>query len=192
MSHRRETIKFKYFSKIVAKDAPEFLFELLPDVVGARRNLRNAANFQTVFCRTETYRNSFFPSCIKNWKDHVSQEHNVSNCNNLFYYGNRETSVKVAQLRMGCSKLNAHLKELHVVDSEACACGHNVEDTNHYLLQCPLYVNERNRFIMKLHNLGLQNINSEFIIFGNLCNDYEVNKLVFDALFEYIDGTNRL
>ena len=137
LESRREAIKFKNFSKIVNKDAPEYLFELLPDTVGARRNLRNAAEFQKVLCRTETYRSSFFPQCINTWKNNTQKEFKVPSSNPLFYYGKRETSVKVAQLRMKCSRLNAHLKELHVVDSEACTCGHNVEDTNHFLFNCP-------------------------------------------------------
>ena len=59
--------------------------------------------------------------------------------NELYYYGNRSTNIKHAQLRMKCSRLNAHLYNLHVVDSPGCSCGHDIEDNNHYLLICPLY-----------------------------------------------------
>ena len=192
LSQRRDTTKYKFFSKIVHKDAPEYLFELLPDTVGSRRHLRNAKDFQPIFCRTETYRNSFLPSCISQWKSYTPREHKKSFSNPLFCYGRRETSVKVAQLRMHCSKLNAHLKDLHVVDSEACACGHNVEDTNHYLLTCPLYINERNKFLLKLHNLGVNNVDGNAIIHGSMSNDSETNKAIFDSLHEYIEETDRL
>ena len=82
---------------------------------------------------------------------------------------------------MNCSKLNAHLKELHVVDSGACACGYDVEDTNHYLLNCPLYITERNKFMIKLQNLGVQNVNARSIVMGNVFSDCESNKLMYDA-----------
>ena len=93
---------------------------------------------------------------------------------------------------MHCSKLNAHLKELHVVDSESCACGHNVEDTNHYLLQCPLYVNERNVFMLKLNGIGPFDVNAYNIIHGTLFNEFEDNKAMFEALFVFVEDTNRL
>ena len=192
LSYRRDSIRFKHFSKIVNKDSPEYLFELLPDTVGTRRNLRNASNFQPLYCRTETYRNSFLPSSINQWNNRISHEQKKSSCNQLFQYGERETSVKLAQLRMHCSKLNAHLKELHVVDSPACACGNNVEDTNHYLLNCPLFINERRKFLTKLHNIGVNDIDSNAVIHGNVFNEFERNKIMFDALFDYIKETDRL
>ena len=192
LEERRQTIKFKSFSKIVDRNAPEYLFELLPGTVGSRRSLRNAANFQLLSCRTETYRSSFFPYCVKNWNKSASVEHKKPNCNPLFYYGRRETSVKLAQLRMECSKLNAHLKELHVVDSASCACGHDVEDTSHYLLFCPLYIHDRNVLIAKFNSIGMYNINAQSIINGTMFDSLEQNRLMFDALFTYIEETNRL
>ena len=44
---------------------------------------------------------------------------------------------------MHCSNLNSHLFSLHVVDSEQCPCGFRVEDTKHFFMLCPLYVNNR-------------------------------------------------
>ena len=192
LQERRKSITFKSFSKIVSHSAPEYLFELLPDRVGARRNLRNAADFELIPCRTETYRSSFFPYCVKNWKTSSLVDHRKPNCNPLFYYGKRETSVKVAQLRMRCSKLNAHLKELHVIDSASCACGHDVEDASHYLLSCPLFMNDRNIFITKLRSIGICNINAHSIVNGSLFDSFELNRLMFDALFTYIEDTDRL
>ena len=65
----------------------------------------------------------------------------------LLYHGSRKSSVKHAQLRMKCSKLNFDLFSLHVIDSPACPCGHIREDSNHYLLQCPLYFQARNKML---------------------------------------------
>ena len=55
-----------------------------------------------------------------------------------------ETAIKHAELRKKCSKLNFHLFPLHVVDSPACPCGNDCEDSNHHLLQCPMFFQVRN------------------------------------------------
>ena len=56
---------------------------------------------------------------------------------------------------MKCSKLNFHLFSLHVVDSPACPRGHDCEDSNHYLLQCPLFYQARNRVINEIRELTM-------------------------------------
>ena len=73
--------------------------------------------------------------------------------NVLFNYGERNINIICAQLRMKCSNLHKHLYDLHVVDSPACACGHNVEDVNHYLLVCPLYELCRDDMIESLNHV---------------------------------------
>ena len=71
---------------------------------------------------------------------------------------NKVVSVKHAQLRMKCSKLNFDLFSPHVVDSPACPCGHNREDLNDYLLQCPLYFQARNKMLHAIRQLHIFHI----------------------------------
>ena len=131
----------------------------------------NLINFK---CRTETFRSSFVPSAVTLWNnlDVVNRTSSYiqtlfkTNANKLFYWGKRETSVKHAQHRMRCTKLNAHLFNLNIVDSSSCNCGHLVEDTNHYLLNCPLYTLERSILFNNLNLLGCDFLTSKIMLNG--------------------------
>ena len=196
LKQRREKVKFKSFKNIVDKKAPDYLIELLPNTVGQRRALRNPDNFETFSCRTETFRTSFMPASVKLWndkRDELGRQITYKSCANpLFYHGKRSSSVKLAQLRMECSKLNAHLVKLHVSDSPACSCGFNNEDTNHYLLQCPMYVNERTIMLQEINHIGILDITTEVLTKGLETLDFDTNALLFDIVFAYIESTGRL
>ena len=193
---RRKVVKEKQFSKLVNKTAPKYLYELLPGTVGesSQRNLRNANNIKSIKCRTETFKSSFIPSSISYWNQRKNNNYQEveNSCNNLFYFGRRETQIKHAQLRMKCSKLNAHLFNLHVTESPDCHCGFNCEDTSHYLLQCPLYINERNELLECLRNLRCYNVTDDILLRGINTFDYETNLLIFASVFSYIEKTKRL
>ena len=124
---------------------------LIPEKIGTERpQSRNPDNFYSMRARIETYRSSFIPSSVTlyNSLDIVDRSFEYVNslkkrpCSSLFYHSLRSSSMKHAQHRMKCS--NFHLFSLHVVDSPACLCGHDCEDSNHYLLQCPLFYQARN------------------------------------------------
>ena len=84
----------------------------------------------------------------------------------LLYYGSRTNNYKHAQLRMKCSrpKLNFHLYSLHVLDSPACPCGHDREDSNHYLLHCPLYFQARITMLNKIRHLTRTHISCDLLL----------------------------
>jgi hypothetical protein len=196
LKQRREYVKFKNFKNIVERKAPNYLIELLPETVGQRRALRNPDNFETFSCRTETFRTSFMPASVMLWnnkRDELLQSFKSKSCANpLYYHGERSVSVKLAQLRMECSKLNSHLFKLHVSNSRACSCGFNNEDANHYLLVCPMYANERNVMLRGINNLGILNCNVEMLIKGSEMLDFDTNVSLFDIVFTYIESTGRL
>ena len=110
----------------------------------------------------------------------------------LYNYGPRETALKLAQMRMKCSKLNAHLLALHVIESAECSCGHDCEDTNHYLFHCPLYITERDTLLAKLQHLNLNSISEEILTKGDRSMSTSNNKFLFDCVFEFINNTDRL
>ena len=53
-------------------------------------------------------------------------------------------------MRLNHSMLNSHIFNLHVIDSPSCTCGHNVEDNEHFLLNCPLYPVQHNKMLGEL------------------------------------------
>ena len=115
---------------------------------------------------------NFFTESLRSYKS-----------SDLYNYGPRETALKLAQLRMKCSKLNAHLLALHVIESAECSCGHDCEDTNHYLLHCPLYITERDTLLAKLQPLNLNTITEEILTKGDLSMSMSNNKFLFDSVF---------
>ncbi len=66
----------------------------------------------------------------------------------LPWYGKGERNLDIhhTRMRLGCSKLKAHLHfnlHVHVIDSPLCTCGPIIEDPSHYFLKCPLYQQQR-------------------------------------------------
>ena len=93
---------------------------------------------------------------------------------------------------MKCSKLNFHLYSLYVLDSPACPCGHNREDSNHYLLLCPLYFQARITMLNKIRHLTRTHISCDLLLYGAPELDLVTNYKVFDAVHEFISSTDRL
>ena len=68
---RRNRRQLLFFSDIVHNHTPSYLCDDLPPSVqtrtGNRYQLRNNANLTNYRPRTETFRNSFFPSTLNTW-----------------------------------------------------------------------------------------------------------------------------
>ncbi len=202
LHQRRQAVKLKKFIKIAHHETPNYLIEMLPDKVGEiRPGSRHADNFRLMKTRTETFKKSFIPSSIKTWNSLDPQERTInyakslsrSKPNILFYDGSRDVNVKHSQLRMKCSKLNFHLFLLHVVDSPACSCGFNTEDSKHYLLNCPLYnVERQNMFHSLLTILNANDINENILLFGSADYELKINKTIFKAVHTFISDSKRL
>ena len=94
---------------------------------------------------------------------------------------------------MQCSKLNYHLFLLHVVDSPACVCGHNIEDSSHYLLHCPLFDRDRTVMYQQIaHVVNINHIKVENLLYGVNYLSTDDNLKIFDAVHDFIAGTGRL
>ena len=96
-----------------------------------------------------------------------------------------------AKLRMLCSPINDHLySHIHVIDSPACICGHLRENNKHFLLQCPLYLNERNEMFNKLNQIGF-NPSLNNLLYGNNQYTDQVNIQAFYIIQEYLAASGR-
>ena len=180
---------------------PQYLQSLIPEKIGTKRpQSRNPDNFYSMRGRIETYRTSFIPSSVRlcNSLDKVDRSVEYVNsrmkgpCPSLFYHGSRSIGLSHAQLRMKCSKLNFHLFSLHVVYSPACPCGHDCEDSNHYLLQCPLFYHPINMMLNEIRELTMTDISFELLLYGSADLGIAISKTVFDAVHRFIDETGRL
>ena len=201
LDERRSLSKLKCFIGMVNGTAPDYLCSIVPPKMGEiRPNSRYSENIIPVKCRTEFFKNTFVPSTINMYNSLKPSERNVANIkeklkfstNFLFNYGERWANIICAQLRMECSNLNAHLHLLHVIDSPACACGHDMEDCNHYLLHCPLYQTMRN---VMTHEISIivpnKDIDVKSLLYGyNECS-LEDNMKVLQTVHKYLMSTAR-
>ena len=110
----------------------------------------------------------------------------------LYYYCKRETSIKHAQLRMNCSKLNYHLFLLHVIDSPVCPCGYDCEDCNHFLFHCPLYHEDRTKLFTNFSLICNSDLTCNLLLFGSADLDLDTNRKIFEIVHSYIESSGRL
>ena len=105
----------------------------------------------------------------------------------------------LARLRLGLSHLHAHEFRHNFNDSldELCMCGTNIESTNHFVLQCSLYLCKRQTLMEKICDVEIsildqnENCLSYTLFFGSdKLNDVK-NLSRLNATVEYIISTKR-
>ena len=159
--------------KIVNNLTPMYLFECLPESPPTARNYntRQISGIYPFRARTTLFDRSYFPSTVRLWNQLPSalrESETLSQFktklrfipkfsvkhSDLLFFGKRPLAIKHARLRMGCSRLKAHLFRIGVIDSPACCCGTGDEDMFHYFFICPLYWVHRERLQECIIGLG--------------------------------------
>jgi hypothetical protein len=114
--------------------------------------------------------------------------------NNYYYFGPRHINVILCKLRNACSQLKKHTGHLipsNIVPTRehfTCACKIEYETPEHYFFRCPLFEIARR----KLKNaLVLADFNIKTLLHGNLDYNLSKNKLIFEAVSEFIDSSKR-
>ena len=93
-------------------------------------------------------------------------------------------------MRMSCSPLKEHLAHnLHVIENSTCDCGLSVENNSHFLLECRLYTPHRQSMLNKLQ--VLPTITTDFLLYGDYNLTFEQNKVVFEAVQEFLKESGR-
>ena len=203
------------FYKIVNKKAPQYLIDYLPTHNLASINLRKRPVIYPLNARTERYCNSFFPYCISQWNNLDSRITNLPsiatfkraildfirpNPTPMFRINRLSGSVFLARLKVGFSHLREHKFRhgfLDIVDP-ICSCRTNaVENTEHYLLHCSNFTNQRTALFDDLRNIGINYGHSDFstlsrmLLFGNPKFSDNVNSGIIYAVIKFIESTNR-
>ena len=153
LAERRNISKAKFVHKLYHGTLPHYLSHLLPLRVDdiTVYNLRNGNDLVQFSARTEKFKKSLLPSCIKKWNEFDASIRNDVNTNSfirnafprpikkpLCSYGiSRKLNVIHCQLRLKCSDLKAHLYDMHVIDDAHCICLSGREDSNHFFLYLP-------------------------------------------------------
>ena len=205
---RRKTHSLTLMYKILNGLTPDYLQALIPNRLNDQgRPLRSVTRnlIPIPFARTETYRRSFIPNTIRLWNnlDQSTREsssleafkgHFRSKANdktNLLYIGKRWPSIHHARLRIGCSKLNAHLNmNLHVTPSPQCRCGHPLEDPRHFFFTCPLFYAQRVTLMDTIARIS-NNITIETLLYGDPMIPFNSNVVILDAVHKFIIDSHR-
>ena len=180
-----------------------YLSSFVPPLVGdiSRNNFRKSDQFQTLKCKSQLYYNSFLPAVFREWhslnescrsspsvdcfKNKLKQSTNVPK---YYYSGPRKGKILHTRLKAHSSFLNHHLFSKNITDNDTCLSGH-VEDTSHFLFDCPRFVNQRQVMMYRL--LPLSNPTLDLLLFGDSTLSYQVNVNIFSAGQDYIMRTKR-
>ena len=150
--------KLCLFYKIIKKQSPKYLFELIPT---ARQTYmtRCKKSIPLLNVKHDYFKNYFFPSTIIEWNNLDSNIRNSENlalfkkrilafirpsANSTFHCLNPNGLKLITRLTLGLSHLCFHKFKSSFQDTlnTICNCG-TVEATIHYLFLCPNFSNER-------------------------------------------------
>ena len=172
---RRWYRKMIFFYRIVNELAPKYLTDIIPTTNNRHYSTRSQTNSETnqFYTRTEIFKNSFFPFCIKEWnkldvnirslsslsKFKKTSLDSVKTDGNSLFDIHDPIGVKLLnRLRFNFSHLNEHKFRHGFRDTlnPICNCNSEVETTSHYLLRCHLYSNQRLNSLIILIELIIQ------------------------------------
>ena len=214
LSDRRTSRRILQLHKIVNNKTPQYLRDKLPPNRNVLIHLPHV--FSDFRCRTDRYRNSFFPDAISTWNNIISQFDTFpsflalkSHLISLFrpklkstFDVHKPLLIKyLFQLRVGLSQLRAHKRRHNFADTftDLCLCKKGVEDTHHFLFVCPFYNNQRTilkpnvEAILNEKNLNVvENLSVDLFLYGhNLLPPADNGKIISHVL-DFIKNTNRL
>ena len=145
----------------------------------------------------------FFPLVVREWnllppelktiQDHekfkIALQKSLPVSNKLYSYGKGKCNIIHSRLRMGCSELNAHLYNYHVIENPKCACGDDYEDSFHYLFACPAYAVERDVLLNTVSTISGCTIAT--VLYGSKSCTLEENCTIFKHVHTFIETTKR-
>ena len=198
--------------KIVKEEAPNHLINLMPKIQQTTRTKING--MQTFHCRTDCFRNSFFPSTLNDW---CKLDETIRNSESILIFKSRllsfirplESKVYnifdliglkfVTCLRLGFSHLNEHRFRHNFQDcmNPLYSCSLDTEDTLHYLLHyrhlshyCIDLMNSVKLFLENFVSLS-DSVKKDILLYGDLRPDGNKNKFILEAILTYIKSTDR-
>ena len=114
--------------------------------------------------------NSFFPDTISSWNTFITYFNDVPsfvrfkdymntflrpNANSVFGIHDPIGLRYLFQLRVSLSPFRNHKFRHNFGDtpSDTCSCNQGIEDTNHFLLFCPIYIMTRAKLVASVTNI---------------------------------------
>ena len=171
LKERRTKFKLIYFYKIYINANPIYLngdlHALLPNRGFRQTRSSEVGMLNISFCRTNKFKNSFFPSTISICNKLITDIRLYDSLNKLkkflatkFEIDNRyfnynlmigSTDKIVTQMRLGLSSLRDHLFRYCLTDNPFCqSCMEVIETSAHFLFECKAYDAARVHFLHEL------------------------------------------
>ena len=207
LEDRRVRQSLKMLFKMKSNLAPESLRTHLPQTREQRTeyNTRNPNNLTAPRTSSALHHNSFIPATIRIWNRLPASTKNATSLEQFKeeitpekitippHYSTEHRKEQILQCRMRLK--NADLKEnlysKNLAETNMCACDRAVETTEHYLLKCLTYKEERGSLHQKLNNIGPNLMTVDILLNGTLKLSLDSNKLIFLAVQHYIKDTKR-
>ena len=168
----------------------------------------------TFYCRTDCYKNSFFPSALSDW---FQLDAAIRNSESIAIFKSRLLSFIrpiqsdvynifdpiglkfLTRLRLDFSHLNEHRFRHNFQDclNPLCSCSLQTEDTIHYLLHCHHFSQHRIDLINRVKYIfegfdSLSDISKKDLLFyGDPRFDINKSKFILQATLFYVKSTER-
>ena len=166
-------------------------------------------------CRTEKFKNSFFPSTISEWNKLDVSIRNYDSfdkfkgallkfirpCyNSVFSIRDAKGLKLLTRLRLGLSHLNEHKFNHNFRDTlnPLCSCSLETESVGHYFLRCHYYNRIRTTLMNNLQIIDRSILNlcdknlTDLLLFGNSRKyDNVVNTYILSCSIEFLISSQR-
>ena len=170
--------------------------------------------YHEISCNTTRYKNSFFPDAINSWNNIITNFQNIPLFTSLKAHILSLIRPKTKstfgihdplglrylfQLRVNLSPLRNHKRRHNFADtpSEICECNQDIEDTHHFLFECPRYAIHRATLAVKVieilqkNNLNHLGNQPELYLYGHQNLNLLYNRKILLSTIKYIKDTQR-
>ena len=201
---RRTNHKLITFFKMQHGLVPHYLSSLTPPSFSetSMYNTRNADDYITIQCHSQSYFNSFLPSVVREWNNLPQQAKQITSLLSFksfltsnkikvpkyYYHGKRKWQAMHVRLRTNCSALNSDLHLKNIVDSGVCSCG-AIENAHHYFFQCDKYRHQRDELYTEL--AFLPSVTLKILLYGDESRGMNDNIHIFDSVQKFIANSKR-
>ena len=213
LKFRRWFRKLACFYKIQSTGLPKYLLQLIP-TNNHSYTLRKLLNIAHYYCRTDTFKNSFFPNVINEWNKLDEEIKGIESFSlfkvsllkmgrphaNSTYRIHSSVGIRLlTHLRLGLSRLNEHKSRHNFADcvNPLCSCSIKPQTTLHLFLHCHNFLNIRRKLFDKIKLLDetLLQLNDEslltVLLFGSKIYNEQVNVQILNASIDYIIDSDR-
>ena len=213
---RRKYFRLTFIHRAALEELPLYLQSILPAPAHAHGTRHK--QIKTFTFKRNQYGNSLLPRAVREYnrlnvtfrrdlkpatfKKHMKQHLFKWEPPPSFYREGRGKFGAVhCQLRMGFSRLHAHIFKNMGMREPICDCGQAPETPRHYLLECPTYTKSRNEMLQKIDNVlagtdvtlhGLSVPSKCDLLLRGSTNLHGIqNSTIFQAVQEYINASER-